>query len=86
MNPINFQDYRERILQALRDKGFVFFDATTNTGDYILLDQFLNQSIAPQLSGNVVIGGPTLPMVMLVNVRTSEVKLFALKGLVNVQI
>ena len=83
MNPINFNEYRERIIQALVDRGFSIFNNTTNTGDFILIDQFVNQSISPQLSGNVVIGGPTLPMIMIVGARTGEIKFFALKALVQ---
>lgn len=82
MNPVKFDDYKERIIQALKDKGFSFYDETINSGDYFLLDNFINQPIQKEMSGNLVIGGPTLPMVAIIDRISGEVKFIALKFIV----
>ena len=79
MEPIKFEDYKGRIIQALTDKGFSFYNENTNSGDYLILDNFINQPIQKEMSGNLVIGGPTLPMVAIVNRISGEVKFIALK-------
>lgn len=80
MNPIKFEEYKEKIEVALIEKGFSLFDSKFATqGEYILLDSFINQPIQKEISGSFVVGGPTLPMVALVAVKTGEVKYIALK-------
>ena len=84
MEQIKFRDYKEKIIDALKARGFTFFDPQTKQGDHLLIDQFVIQPIHDEVTGNVVIGGPTLPMVVIINVRTSELRFFALKGLIEV--
>ena len=84
MNPIIFQEYRARIITALEQRGVVFFNQQTQQGQYILIDNFVNQPVSTELSGNVVIGGPSIPMVMIADARTAEIKYFALKALLDV--
>lgn len=46
-----------------------------------LVDGFVNQPISMELSGSFILGGPTIPMVMIVGNKTGRIYLFALKAL-----
>ncbi|HAT9260032.1 TPA: hypothetical protein JBC74_00005, partial [Legionella pneumophila subsp. pneumophila] len=59
---IKFTDYREKIIQELNNKK-VFLGINEPVS---LIDGFINQPIQQELSGNIVIGGPTIPMVAVV--------------------
>ena len=82
MNPIKFEEYKEKIENALVAKGFSLFNIVTKQGDYFLIDKFINQPIQQAISGAFVVGGPTLPMVVLVHAKTGEVKFIALKVII----
>jgi hypothetical protein len=45
-----------------------------------LVDGFINQPISMELSGSFIIGGPTVPMIMIVGNNTGRVHFFALKA------
>lgn len=51
--------------------------------DVTLISGFINQPINRKLSNDLVVGGPTLPMVILVGNMTGRVYLFALKAILN---
>jgi hypothetical protein len=86
MAKLIFQDYRNKIMEALIARGY-YFDApkviapgiTSHTTTYTLLQSFINQPIQTEISGNVVIGGPTLPMVAIANNQTGQLEFFALR-------
>lgn len=82
MNPINFQQYRNQIETVLPGKGFTLYSETNPTGNYLLIDKFINQPIQQEISGSFIVGGPTLPMIALVHKVTGEVKFIALKLIV----
>lgn len=46
-----------------------------------LVDGFINQPISTELSGSFIIGGPTVPMIMIVGNITGRVHFFALKAI-----
>lgn len=84
MNPINFNEYKERIITALESRNFRMRQAGTQSPEYILIDGFVNQPIYNQLSNSVVIGGPSVPMIMVAHIQTGELHFFPLKALVEV--
>ncbi|HAU0185367.1 hypothetical protein SC810_00065 [Legionella pneumophila serogroup 1] len=74
---IKFTDYREKIIQELNNKK-VFWGINEPVS---LIDGFINQPIQQELSGNIVIGGPTIPMVAVVGNNSGRIYYFALKAL-----
>ncbi|HAT9215558.1 TPA: hypothetical protein JBC15_02140 [Legionella pneumophila subsp. pneumophila] len=66
---IKFTDYREKIIQELNNKK-VFLGINEPVS---LIDGFINQPIQQELSGNIVIGGPTIPMVAVVGNNSGRI-------------
>lgn len=84
MNNIKFQDYKDKIITALTRKGYSFVRKTGVTqidDSYSLIDSFINQPIQNEISGNVIIGGPSLPMIVIIHNGTGRLEFFALKAL-----
>ncbi len=69
---MKFEDVKSKIFKQLqkRDLG----------EDLILLEGCVNQSLA-KAAGEIVIGGPTIPMVMTIGKKTGRVYFFALNAL-----
>ena len=76
MEKINFTEYKQKILDALTSKGNLGI-----TEPVTLIDGFINQPISNELSGNIVIGGPAIPMIMLIGNNTGRIYFFALKAI-----
>jgi hypothetical protein len=76
MEKINFTEYKQKILDALTSKGNLGIAEPVT-----LIDGFINQPISNELSGNIVIGGPAIPMIMLVGNNTGRIYFFALKAI-----
>ena len=74
MNPTNFNDIRGEIQEALNSRSVHLGINEPVT----LLDGFINVPIYNQLSRNVVIGGPTVPMIAVVGNNSGRVYYFAL--------
>ena len=75
---INFSKYKERITNALKQKQL-------NLGIHepvSLVDGFINQPIQQELSSNIVIGGPSIPMIAVVGNTSGRIYYFALKALI----
>jgi hypothetical protein len=52
-----------------------------------IIDGFVNQPLSMELSGSFIIGGPAVPMIMLIGNDSGQIYYFALKALLpNVQI
>ena len=73
---INFQNIQADILDAVKTKAGL-------VGSWTVLDSFANQFIQKEISGNVLIGGPTIPLVIVMNTLTGEIKYFSLKFLLG---
>ncbi len=86
MAPITFTEKRNEILRALTDLGFIMTSDSLSQAEYVLIDGFVNQPIQSELSGDFVVGGPTIPLVMLLRTRTKEIVYIPLKALINVNI
>ena len=86
MNPIDFQQHREAIITALEARGLRMRGDGVLNPEYLLVDGFVNQPIYNQLSNNVVIGGPTIPMVVVANIHTNELRFFPVKALIEISL
>lgn len=73
---IKFEDYKQEIIKALGERGNLGI-----TEPVTIVDGFINQPIQKELSGSFVVGGPAIPMVMLVGNTTGRIYLFALKAI-----
>ena len=76
-NSIKFTEKKEAILVALKSKKNLGINEPVN-----LIDGFINQPIYNEFSGNVVIGGPTIPMIALIG-NSGRIYFFALKALLS---
>jgi hypothetical protein len=70
---IKFEDYREKIIEALKKRPIKIDEPVT------LLEGFVNEPFAKEISSSFVIGGPTVPMIMLLGDKSGQIYLFALK-------
>ncbi len=72
---IQFDEVKDRIKEALQKKSLKTGESLT------LLDGFVSEFVRKELSSSILVGGPIVPMVMLIGNETGQVYLFALKAL-----
>jgi hypothetical protein len=76
---IRFEDVKEKILTELKNRpNGLGIDETVS-----LIDGFVNQPFGKALSNSIVIGGPIIPMVMLLGKDTGRIYFFALKAILK---
>lgn len=76
MEPLKFEEYKQKIIDALKAKGNLGI-----TEPVTLVDGFVNQPIQNELSGSFVLGGPAIPMIMLLGNNSGRIYHFALKAI-----
>lgn len=74
---IKFEDYKQRIIDALNKRNLGIAEKVT------IIDGFINQPIMMEFTGDFVVGGPALPMIMLVGNDSGRVYFFALKAIIT---
>lgn len=79
MNKLKFADVKEDILAALENLP----EESGITEKVGLVDGFINNPLSRELTDSLIIGGPTVPMVLLVGEKTGRIYLFALKALLS---
>lgn len=72
---IRFDDIKEEIVNALKRRSLKITESMT------LIDGFVSEPFGKELSDSFIIGGPTIPMVMLVGEESGQVYFFALKAI-----
>lgn len=79
MTTIKFEDYKQRITDAVQAK----LRAVPITGEngFTLVEGFIMQPLSNEVSGNIVIGGSTIPLVAIVGNTSGRIYYFALKAL-----
>jgi len=77
MNKLIFADVKQEILAAL-NKQREDLGITETVG---LVDGFINNPLSREVSNTLMIGGPTVPMIILVGEKSGRVYPFALKVL-----
>lgn len=76
---IKFSDIRQDIIFELHKRAQDIGIAESVT----LVEGFVNQPFGMELSGTYIIGGPTIPMIMLLGNTTGRIYFFALKALLR---
>jgi len=79
MSKLEFKQIKMELQAALSKK--LKEGVLTDPNGFTLLDGFINPSISNDISGNLVLGGPTLPMVAVISNTSGQVYYFALKAL-----
>ena len=80
MEKIKFDDYKQKITEAIQDK--LKQNPIKGEDGFSLIEGFFNQSIQNEIAaGNILIGGITVPMVAIVGNKTCRMYFFPLKAL-----
>jgi len=78
---IKFEDIKPEILSILEQKAEALGEPVN------LVDGFVSSQFSTELSDSVLLGGPTIPMVMLIGKESGRLYFFALKILLpNIEI
>jgi len=80
MEAINFEQYKERIQQAIESR--IKQGLISDPQGFILLDGFINIQLQKEMAGAFVIGGPSVPSVAVVGKSSGLIHTFALKVLI----
>ncbi len=76
---IKFSEIKDRLVQALNLK---LSRQVLHVNEKVtIVDGFVNQPLSMELSGSFVIGGPSVPLVMLVGNDSGQIYYFALKAI-----
>jgi hypothetical protein len=70
-------EIRAQIIEALKRKKLGIDEPLS------LIDGFVNQSVTSQVTNSLIVGGTTLPMIVLVGNNTGRVYYFALKTILK---
>lgn len=73
---INIENYKNEILNAVKTKAGL-------TGNWVILDFFVNQPVQKEISSSLTLGGLALPLIVIMNQSTGEIKYFSLKFLLG---
>ena len=76
---IRFKDIKDRIMSELEKR----MDKTGISEKITLINGFLNEPFSKELSDALVVGGPKVPMVILVGNESGRIYLFALRELID---
>ena len=74
---IKFDEIKQDILSALQQKAETLGEPVS------LIDGFVSSPFSTELSDSVILGGPTIPMVMLVGDNSGRLYFFALKAILK---
>lgn len=84
MNPLTFDAFKSDIQNAVQAK--ITSRVITDPAGFVLIDGFINLPYYQEISSNVILGGPTIPAVVVVGKSTGLIHTFALKALLpNIQ-
>ncbi len=78
---IKFEDIKPKLLSVLEQKAEALGEPVS------LIEGFVSGPFSTELSDSVILGGPTVPMVMLLGKESGRLYFFALKVLLkNIEI
>lgn len=75
------QKLKDKIANVLNKKGAIKPCQRCGHGNFIVLDGFANIPLSQELSGNVVIGGPTVPCAVIACNNCGNISYHALGAL-----
>lgn len=78
-NVLKFEDVQEKIMAELQKRSEKF----GLTESVTLFGGFMNQPFCTELSDSFVLGGPTVPLIMLIGNETGRVYFLALKAVLE---
>lgn len=76
---IKFSEIKAELVNALNEK--LKANKLQLTEKVTIVDGFVNQPLSMELSGSFVIGGPAIPMIMLIGDESGRIYYFALKAI-----
>ena len=77
MDPIKFSDYKQEIIDAINSRqSYLGINEPTT-----LIDGFFSQPLQNEFTSDLIIGGPTIPMIMILGNNSGRIYYFALKVL-----
>ncbi len=76
---VRFSDIKTELVDALNEK--LKSNKLHLSEKVTIIDGFVNQPLSTELSGSFVIGGPAVPMIMLVGDESGRIYYFALKAI-----
>lgn len=79
MEPIKFSDIKEKLQAALQEK--LNQNPIQGEKGFALIEGFMTLTIQGELSTNLIVGGPIIPVVGLVGNTTGRIYTFALKSI-----
>jgi hypothetical protein len=79
MNTLKFEDLKPRISTALTVRLNAL--SLNQEGGFTLVDGFIMQPLSNEISGSLVLGGPSIPLVAVVGKTSGQMYYFALKAL-----
>lgn len=79
VKPINFENYKQSIIKAIKEK--LEIKNIKSEGGFDLIEGFFNRPIQTKIAGKIIIGGKTVPMVAIAEKKTGRMHFFALKAL-----
>ena len=77
---VRFDDIKDRLSKAINQKIADDKFPLKNTR-FSIIEGFFNSSLSKELTGNLVLGGPTLPMIAIVDDSSGLLYFFPLKAL-----
>lgn len=79
MQAVKFEEYKKRISDAIQLK---LKDAPIGgEKGFTLVEGFVMQPLSTEMSGNIMLGGPTIPLVVIVGNTSGRMYYFAVKAL-----
>ncbi len=79
MSAIKFSDIRDKLQQALQQK--LMATPISNENGFSLIEGFMTLPIQTEISNNVIIGGPNIPIIGIVGNTSGRIYTFALKAI-----
>lgn len=76
-NKIKFEDIKEDLLKALKEKG----PRLGINESVTIINGFISQPVHNEMTGAFIIGGPTIPMIAVVGDNSGRMYFFALRAL-----
>ena len=80
MANIKFEDYKAQILTSIDQK--LRLKPITGEAGFTLVEGFIMQPLNKEISGSIIIGGTTIPLVAIVGNTSGRMYYFALKALI----
>ncbi len=79
MDKIVYKEIEAQLVKAINQNTAT--DQYFKDNQFELVGGIINTPLMPELTSELTLGGPTIPMVLVVNKKTKELKFFPLRAL-----